>query len=228
MFYGPLTASILGRASQRGLIETDMVNLRDFAVDERGSVDDAPYGGGPGMVLMAHPLFSAIDSIKSGYTHDFVPPVVLMTPQGQPFTHDVAIEFSSLPALTLVCGHYEGVDERFVEHAVDREISLGDFVLTGGELAAMVVIDAVSRLLPGVLGDDSSSSQDSFSAGIGGMLEGPVYTRPAEYRGWRVPDELLTGDHDSVERFRRRTSVERTADRRPDLLEGWGPPESNQ
>ncbi len=228
MFYGPLSESIIGRAIEKELIETSFVNPRDFAKDSHRTVDAPPYGGGPGMVMMAQPLFDAVDHINAEYPLDQKPLVVFMSPQGERFTHEVALEFSALSAVTIVCGHYEGVDERFIENSVDREVSIGDFVLTGGEIPAMAVVDAIARLLPGVLGDDDSSSQESFSNRIGGMLEGPVYTRPAEVRGLRTPEELLTGDHAAVERYRRRSAAERTMRRRPDLMAGWGPPESEE
>ena len=223
MFSGVMSESIMRRALDGGLIDVDFVNPRDFTSDAHRSVDAPPYGGGPGMVMMAPPLFAAVESVNSGYVGGAAPPVILMSPQGERFTHSMAREFASFPALTIVCGHYEGVDDRFIQHGVDREVSVGDFVLTGGEIAAMAIMDAVSRFVRGVLGNDESVLRESFSSENGGLLEGPVYTRPVEYRGWRVPDDLLSGDHVRVERLRRRMAVERTGLRRPDLLHGWGP-----
>lgn len=223
MFEGPITSSIIGRAQQSGLIEIDFVNPRDFASDRHRSVDAPPYGGGPGMVMMAPPLTKAVETINARYESNDRPLIVLMSPQGQPMTHELAQRMSQLAAVTIVCGHYEGVDERFIEACVDSEISVGDFVMTGGEIPAMAVIDSIARLIPGVLGDADSTREESFSTEIGGMLEGPVYTRPAEFRGVRVPEVLLTGNRHEVERFRTRKAAERTLARRPDLMEGWGP-----
>ena len=223
MFVGPFSESIIGRAHDEGLIETRFVNPRDFAIDRRKTVDAPPYGGGPGMVIMAPPLLDALDQINAGYPTGTQPPVIYMSPQGERFTHESALELSSLPALTIVCGHYEGVDERYIQLDLDREISIGDFVLTGGEIPAMAIVDAVARLLPRVLGDDTSANRETFSLQNRGMLEGGVYTRPVEVEGLRVPRELLTGDHAAVERYRRRVAAERTMHRRSDLMEGWGP-----
>lgn len=223
MFESVLTGSILGRAIGHDLIEVDFVNPRDFARDAHRTVDAPPYGGGPGMVMMAPPLVDAVESIWARYPDADRPQVVMLSPQGVPFDQSAARSFAARPSLILVCGRYEGVDERFVEQCVDLELSVGDFVLTGGEIAAMAVIDAVARLVPGVLGDDDSSHVESFSAGTGGKLEAAVYTRPATYRGQRVPEVLLSGDHAAVEQFRRTSSAERTLKRRPDLMEGWTP-----
>ena len=223
MFEGPLTSSIIGRAVANDIIEIDFVNPRDFATDTHRSVDAPPYGGGPGMVMMPAPLAKAVDSINRECPPDAPPTTILMSPQGRPMTHQLAQNLSQTDALTLVCGHYEGVDERFIEECVDIEISVGDFVMTGGEIPAMAVIDAVARLVPGVLGDAESAARESFSNQIGGMLEGPVYTRPAEFRGRRVPEVLLNGNRHEVERYRKRIAAERTMARRPDLMQGWGP-----
>ncbi len=223
MFEGALSSSIIGRARQREIINIDFVNPRDFARDKHRSVDAPPYGGGPGMVMMAPPLARAIDTIDKRYPPSERPYTVLMSPQGQPMSHQIAQELSSRSTITLVCGHYEGVDERFIVECVDAEISIGDFVMTGGEIPAMAIIDAVSRLIPGTLGDAESASEDSFTDAQHGMLEGPVYTRPVEFRGHRVPEVLLTGNHHEVERYRRMKSAERTLARRPDLMQGWGP-----
>ena len=223
MFEGPLTSSIIGRAIANNAIEFDFVNPRDFATDKHRSVDAPPYGGGPGMVMMPVPLAEAVDSINREYPPDALPTTILMSPQGSPMTHQLAQKLSQIDALTLVCGHYEGVDERFIEECIDIEVSVGDFVMTGGEIPAMAVIDAVARLVPGVLGDSESAEEESFSNQIGGMLEGPVYTRPAVFRGRRVPEVLLNGNRHEVERYRKRIAAERTMARRPDLMQGWGP-----
>ncbi len=223
MFEGPLTSSIIGRAIANDTIEFDFVNPRDFATDKHRSVDAPPYGGGPGMVMMPVPLAEAVDSINHEYPPDALPTTILMSPQGGPMTHQLAEKLSQIDALTLVCGHYEGVDERFIEECIDIEVSVGDFVMTGGEIPAMAVIDAVARLVPGVLGDSGSVEEESFSNQIGGMLEGPVYTRPAVFRGRRVPEVLLNGNRHEVERYRKRIAAERTMARRPDLMQGWGP-----
>ncbi len=223
MFEGPLTSSIIGRAIANNTIEFDFVNPRDFATDRHRSVDAPPYGGGPGMVMMPAPLAKAVDSINREYSPNAHPTTMLMSPQGSPMTHQLAQHFSKIDALTLVCGHYEGVDERFIEECIDIEVSVGDFVMTGGEIPAMAVIDAVARLVPAVLGDSESTEEESFSNQIGGILEGPVYTRPAVFRGRRVPDVLLNGNRHEVERYRKRIAAERTMARRPDLMQGWGP-----
>lgn len=212
MFAGPLDHSIVGRARQRGILEVQLVNIRDFTTDKHRIVDDTPYGGGPGMVMKPEPLFAAIESVReSSATH-----VILMDPQGHPFTQKRAWELAQKPHLVLVCGHYEGVDER-VRTLVDEELSIGDYVLTGGELPAMVVLDAVCRLLPGALGEAASAQEESFEDGL---LDHPHYTRPAVFRGMAVPDVLLSGHHAEIRRWRRREALRRTWLRRPDLLEG--------
>jgi len=221
MFNSVLETSIIGRAVRSGRITVEFVNPRDFTRDIHRTVDAPPYGGGPGMVLMAPPLFDAVESVLSGYADGERPLTVMMSPQGAGFNQRAAEELAKRDALILVCGHYEGIDERFVEHCVDLEVSVGDFVLTGGEIASMAVIDAVARLIPGVLGDDASTAYESFSSNVGGLLESAVYTRPATFRGLRVPEELLSGDHSAVEQFRRTSSATRTLRRRPDLMQGW-------
>ena len=223
MFVGPLGTSIIGRAVDNGKIDLNIVHLRDFARDEHGTVDEPPFGGGPGMVLQAGPLIDAVDSIGelSEQAGTGKPHVVLMSAQGAPLAHRRAQELSELQAMTIICGHYEGVDERFIELRVDEEISIGDFVLTGGEIPAMAVTDAVARLIPGVLGDDDSSKHDSFAPGSDSLLEGPVYTRPAKFQGLEVPKILLSGDHAKIEAWRRRQALRRTEERRPDLLNDW-------
>lgn len=221
MFDSVLNTSIIGRAVRSGRITVEFVNPRDFTRDNHRTVDAPPYGGGPGMVLMAPPLFDAVESVLDQYPDGERPLTVMMSPQGERFDQSAAEELAQRDALILVCGHYEGVDERFVEHCVDLEVSLGDFVLTGGEIASMAVIDAVARLIPGVLGDDTSPAHESFASEVGGLLESAVYTRPAIFRGWRVPEVLLSGDHSAVEQFRRSSSATRTLKRRPDLMRGW-------
>lgn len=214
MFHGFLTTSIIRKAHEKGLIETNVTNFRQFATDKHQTVDDSPYGGGGGMVLKPQPLFDAVDHLVKGATE--LPPILLMSPQGAPFTQKKAEELAKHSHLIILCGHYEGYDERIRQHLATEEISIGDFVLTGGELPAMIIIDSVSRLIPGVLGNRSSAVTDSFSTGL---LEYPHYTRPAEYRGMKVPDILLSGHHANVEKWRRQQSLERTWTRRPDLLE---------
>jgi len=209
---GPLRESIVGRARERGLVDIRISTPRDFAVDRHGTVDDTPYGGGAGMVLKPEPLFAAVERVATADAH-----VVLLTPQGQPFRQALARRLATRRHLVLVCGHYEGVDERARQVLVDEEISIGDYVLTNGTIAAVVVADAVIRLLPGVLGTDESSVDESF--GRNGWLEYPHYTRPAEYRGMRVPEVLLSGDHGNIEQWRREQSLVRTAARRPELLQ---------
>ena len=221
MFEGPLGTSIVGRAVNSGQIEIEAVQLRDFAPNERGTVDEPPFGGGAGMVLQAGPLVAAVDDVAEKSAGADNPHVILMSAQGAPLTHRRAQELSEMDAVTMVCGHYEGVDERFIELRVDEEISIGDFVMTGGEIPAMAVTDAIVRLIPGVLGDDDSSKHDSFAPGSDSLLEGPVYTRPAKFMGLEVPKELLTGDHAKIETWRRKQALRRTEERRPDLLNDW-------
>jgi tRNA (guanine37-N1)-methyltransferase len=221
MFDGPLGTSIIGRAVDSRLIEIELVQLRDFAPDERGTVDQPPFGGGAGMVLQAGPLMQAVDSVTEKSNAAKKPHVVLMSAQGAPLTHRRAQELSSMPEITIVCGHYEGVDERFIDLRVDEEISIGDFVMTGGEIPAMALTDAMARLIPGVLGDDDSSKHDSFAPGSDSLLEGPVYTRPAKFQGLQVPEVLLSGDHVKIEAWRHSQALRRTEERRPDLLNDW-------
>lgn len=209
---GPLEESILKRARERGRVTIRVHNLRDFAHDKHRVVDDKPFGGGPGMVLKPEPIFEAVEKLRRADSR-----VILMCPQGRRLTQSVARELAGHPHLIIICGHYEGVDERVREALVQDEISIGDYVLTNGALAAAVLIDAVVRLVPGVLGDDASAARDSFADGL---LEGPQYTRPAEYRGMRVPEVLLSGNHEEIARWRREQALRRTAQRRPDLLEG--------
>jgi len=219
MFASPCGCSLLKRAREKGLIDIRFHNLRSYAVDKHRMTDDAPYGGGGGMVMKVDPIDRALACVKRD-RFEICPReqalIILLTPQGETFNQRVAEELSGYSQIVLICGHYEGVDERVVAYLVDREISIGDYVLTGGELSAMVVIDAVSRLIPGVLGNGESASFDSFSTGL---LEHPHYTRPSEYRGWKVPEVLLSGNHQGIQRWRRRESLRRTLWRRPDLLE---------
>ncbi|MCC6177780.1 MAG: tRNA (guanosine(37)-N1)-methyltransferase TrmD [Chloroflexi bacterium] len=210
MIAGAVGHSILGRAIEHGRLELALTNPRDFTTDRHRTVDDYPYGGGPGMVMKPEPLFAAVEAITRPGC-----PVVLMSPAGRVFTQQIAAEFAQHPQLVLVCGHYEGVDGRVREHLVTDEVSIGDYVLTGGELPALVVIDAVARLLPGVLGHAESAGDESYSHGL---LEYPHYTRPPAFRGWSVPNVLLSGNHAEIARWRRRQSLLRTAERRPDLL----------
>jgi tRNA (guanine37-N1)-methyltransferase len=213
MFEGPLTESILKRAADKGLIEITLHNIRDYAFDRHSVTDDSPYGGGAGMVMKVEPLAACIEKVKAGRPKARV---ILTTPRGRSFNHALAEKLSREEGLIIICGRYEGVDERVRELFVDDEISIGDFVLTGGEMAAMVIVDAVSRFVPAVLGSDESATNDSFSDGL---LEYPQYTRPAEFRGLQVPEVLLSGNHQEIARWRRRQSLCRTALTRPDLLE---------
>jgi tRNA (guanine37-N1)-methyltransferase len=210
MVEGPIAESILGRARERGLIDIRVVNLREYAEGKHRVTDDYQFGGGGGMVLKPEPLFAAVDALRTPETR-----VALLCPQGPLFTQAVATRFAGLAHLVLLCGHYEGVDERVRTHLADEELSIGDYVLTGGELPALVVLDAVVRLLPGVLGDPEGPARESFATG---RLDYPQYTRPAEYRGFSVPAVLLSGDHGRIARWRRREAFRRTLTRRPDLL----------
>ncbi len=214
MFDGPFGESIVKRAVDAGLVNIFVHNFREFAHDKHNTVDDYSFGGGEGMVLKPEPLFEAVESIK-GSLGGSAGPVVLLTPQGRLFCHQIARDLSKQQNLILICGHYEGVDERVREHLVTDEISIGEYVLTGGELAAMVVVDAVVRLLPGALGSEQAASEDSYAKGF---LEYPQYTRPRVYRGWEVPEVLLSGNHQEIARWRWEQAIERTLLRRPDLL----------
>ena len=212
-----LESSILQRARLRGLIDVRVHNIRDYTNDKHHITDDAPYGGGGGMVMKPDPIFEAVESVI-GPLQDSPQqvPIILLTPQGRVFTQRVAEELSRYERIALLCGRYEGVDERIREHLVSDEVSIGDYVLTGGELPALIVIDAVSRLLPGVLGDPDGAQDDSHSMGL---LEYPHYTRPPTFRGWSVPDVLLSGDHARIEKWRREQALGRTLNKRPDMLE---------
>jgi tRNA (guanine37-N1)-methyltransferase len=215
MFAGPLQESILKRAQEMGRLTVAIHNIRDYTSDKHHITDDAPYGGGGGMVMKPDPIFRAVEAVLSGQAGEDPTPIILLSPQGRLFDQDVAEELAAQERIALICGHYEGVDERVRAGLATDEISIGDYVLTGGELAAMVVIDAVTRLLPGVLGDPVGAANDSHATGL---LEYPHYTRPPVFREWAVPDILLSGDHVGVERWRRREALRRTWQRRPDLL----------
>jgi len=213
-----LESSILQRARQRGLIDVRLHNIRDWTTDKHHVTDDVPYGGGGGMVMKVEPVFAAVESIcgTGDASAGLACPVILLTPQGRPFSQAIARELAGSARLALICGRYEGVDERIRTHLATDEISIGDYVLTGGELPALILIDAVTRLLPGALGDPDGSFDDSHAAGL---LEYPHYTRPPEFRGWGVPEVLLSGNHAKIEKWRREQSLRRTLKRRPDLLE---------
>jgi tRNA (guanine37-N1)-methyltransferase len=206
----PLGESMIGKAQERGLVTIRSHNLRDWATDKHRTTDDTPYGGSQGMVLKCEPIFAAVEELRTPESRVF-----LMSPAGRPFTQRVAEELVKVPHLILLCGHYEGVDQRVIDHLIDGELSIGDYVLTNGALAAAVVIDAVVRLLPGVLGHDQSAPDDSHSTGL---LEFPQYTRPVEFRGWRVPDVLLSGHHAEIAKWRRALALEKTQRVRPDML----------
>ncbi len=213
-FEAPLSLSILGRAREKGILRVSTHDLRDYANNKHRRIDDYPYGGGPGMILKAEPFFLALESIRSG-EEDIKPYTIFMSPGGRRFRQEDAVRLSHIEWLVLLCGHYKGVDERVMERLVDEEISVGDFILTGGELPALLVIDAVIRLLPGVLGNADSAASDSFQTG---MLDHPHYTRPENFRGDRVPEVLLSGHHADIERWRREKALEKTRIKRNDLL----------
>jgi tRNA (guanine37-N1)-methyltransferase len=210
MFAGPLDESIIKRARDTGRLDLGIHNLRDYTHDRHNTVDDRPFGGGPGMLLKPEPLFEAVEDLAGESTR-----VILLSPAGRRFDQAIARELTAFEHLLLISGHYEGFDERAREQLADDELSIGDFVLTNGALPAMLIIDAVTRLLPGVLGDDQSSTEESFSSGL---LEYPQYTRPAEFRGMKVPDVLLSGNHAEIARWRAEQARARTKERRPDLL----------
>jgi tRNA (guanine37-N1)-methyltransferase len=217
-FWGPLDVSIVKRAREDGLLDLHVHDIREHATDRHRTVDDYPFGGGQGMVMRVDVLDRALEHVRAGAPERGL--VVYLTPAGEQLNDRIVRELATEPRLILVCGRYEGVDERFVEHCVDREISIGDYVLTGGELPAMVLIDAVARHIPGALGDEASPQEESFADGL---LEHPQYTRPAEYRGWTVPEVLLSGHHAKIAAWRREQREARTRERRPDLFEGGEP-----
>ena len=214
MFAGPFSSSIIGRARESGILRVELINIRDFSQNKHRTVDDAPYGGGAGMVIQPGPVFRALEHVTAVLGHD-PGRVVLLCPQGRPFDQAYAADLAAEESVVLICGHYEGIDERVREALVTDEISIGDYVLTGGELPAMVVVDAVARLVPGVLGEAGSAVEESFS---GGLLEYPQYTRPREFGGMGVPEILLSGHHEEIRKWRRRQSLLRTLAARPDLL----------
>jgi tRNA (guanine37-N1)-methyltransferase len=214
-FAGPFAHGVVARAQAAGLLDIRIHDLRNWTYDRHRTVDDRPFGGGEGMLLKPEPLFEAVEAVLP--VRSAQQQVVLLSAQGETFSQPLAREFSALHDLLLICGRYEGVDERVAEHLADRELSIGDFVLSGGELAAAVVIDAVARLLPGVLGNEESSRNESFSETNEGLFDCPQYTRPADFRGWKVPDVLLGGHHEEIKRWRRAASREKTKRLRPDL-----------
>lgn len=215
MFSGPFAESIVKRAVDRNLIDIKIHNLRDWGLGKHKVVDDYPFGGGTGMVMKPEPLFEALEAIKADGDSSSIP-VILLTPQGRVFNQQIAAELAALERFILICGHYEGIDERVREHLVTDEISIGDYILTGGEIAAMVVVDAAVRLVPGVLGSEESAADDSHTRGL---LEYSQYTRPQVYRGWEVPEVLLSGNHAQIAKWRREQSIMRTLKRRPELLD---------
>jgi len=208
----PLSESMMKRAQEKGILELHIRNLRDWTTDKHHVVDDAPFGGGQGMVMKPEPIFAAVEDLR---VENRKSKIVLMSPAGRRLDQELAKRLSQQPRLIIVSGHYEGVDHRIIEHLIDLEISIGDYVLTNGAIAAVVLVDAIVRLLPGALGHEQSAADDSFS---GGLLEAPQYTRPAEFRGWKVPEVLLSGNHAEIARWRQEQAVKRTRQNRPDLL----------
>jgi len=212
LLQSPFAHSIMKRARDKQLLEVNVINLRDYTTYARAQLDDYAFGGGAGMVMMIEPLVNAIESLQKKTTYD---EVIFLTPDGQTFNQQMANSFSLKNNLLLICGHYKGIDERVREHFVTKEISIGDYVLSGGELAAAVLVDAIGRLLPGVLNDETSALTDSFQDNL---LAPPVYTRPVDFRGWKVPDVLLSGNHKLIEEWRHNQAVKRTEERRPDII----------
>ena len=213
MFESPFAEGIIQRAREKGLVDLDLVDIRDFAHDRHRTVDDYQFGGGPGMLMKPEPLFEAVASVRPAGAET---PVILLSPQGRTLTQEIVEELADLDEVVLICGRYEGVDERVRQHLATDEISIGDYVLGGGELAAMVVIESVSRLAEGVVGSFESTQDDSFTTGL---LQHPQYTRPSEFQGWETPEVLRSGNHEEIARWRRREALRRTYERRPDLLE---------
>jgi tRNA (guanine37-N1)-methyltransferase len=216
VFEAQFNTGIFKRAIDNGLVNINLVNIRDYTHDKHHTADDYPYGGGAGMVMKPEPIFEAVEAIKAGLGNEDRLPVILLTPQGRLFSHAIAKELSQYSHMILICGHYEGIDERVVEYLATDTISIGDYVLTGGEIPAMVVTDAVLRLIPGVLGSEESPLDDSHATGL---LEYPQYTRPAEFRGWEVPEVLLSGNHAQIAKWRREQIIKRTLEKRPELLD---------
>ncbi len=214
-FAGPFRYGVVGKAIESGLVKVNVHNLRDWTHDRHKTVDDRPFGGGEGMVMKPEPLFDAVEAVRQPGQR-----VVLLSAQGRPFNQAMARRMAAEPGLVMICGRYEGIDERVAQHLADEEVSVGDFVLSGGELAAAIMVDAISRLLPGVVGNEASTVHESFS-GEGGakMLDTPHWTRPAEFRGWKVPEVLLNGNHAEIGKWRRQAALEKTCRMRPDLIE---------
>ena len=211
----PLSESMMKRAQENKIVDLQIHNLRDWATDKHHIVDDAPFGGGQGMVMKPEPIFAAVEELQKSAISNQKSKIILMSPGGRRLDQKLATELSKESHLTVVCGHYEGVDHRVIDHLVDLEVSIGDYVLTNGAIAAVVLVDAVVRLLPGVLGHEQSAQDDSFSAGL---LEAPQYTRPAEFRGWKIPEALLSGNHAEIAKWRKEQALKRTKQNRPDLL----------
>jgi tRNA (guanine37-N1)-methyltransferase len=211
----PLSESMMKRAQENKIVDLRIHNLRDWTTDKHHIVDDAPFGGGQGMVMKPEPIFAAVEELQKSAISNQKSKIILMSPGGRRLDQELATELSKESHLTVVCGHYEGVDHRVIEHLVDLEVSIGDYVLTNGAIAAVVLVDAVVRLLPGVLGHEQSAHDDSFSAGL---LEAPQYTRPAEFRGWKIPEVLLSGNHAEIAKWRKERALKRTKQNRPDLL----------
>lgn len=215
MFESVFSCSIVGRAVQKGLISINLINIRDYAENKHRNTDDYPYGGGAGMLMMAQPIASAIKDVKAKIGIDQRAPVIYLSPKGNVFNQKVTRRLANEDNIILLCGHYEGIDQRVIDKYVDEELSIGDYILTGGEIAAMAVVDSVSRYVPGVLGSEESTSEESFS---GDYLEYPQYTRPREFEGMKVPDVLLNGNHAEIEKWRREQSQIITSERRPDII----------
>jgi len=211
----PLSESMMKRAQENKIVDLRIHNLRDWTTDKHHIVDDAPFGGGQGMVMKPEPIFAAVEELQKSAISNQRSKIILMSPGGRRLDQELATELSKESHLTVVCGHYEGVDHRVIEHLVDLEVSIGDYVLTNGAIAAVVLVDAVVRLLPGVLGHEQSAHDDSFSADL---LEAPQYTRPAEFRGWKIPEVLLSGNHAEIAKWRKEQALKRTKQNRPDLL----------
>ncbi len=220
LLQSPFGHSILKRAKDKGLLEVNVINLREYTTYSRAQVDDYPFGGGAGMVMMVEPLVNAIESLQKTTTYD---EVIFLTPDGETFNQQIANHFSLKENLLLICGHYKGIDQRVRDHFITKEISIGDYVLSGGELAAAVLVDSIGRLIPGVLNDETSALTDSFQDNL---LAPPVYTRPEIYRGWKVPEILMGGNHAKIDQWRMEQSLQRTKERRPDLLQDDPPPSS--
>jgi tRNA (guanine37-N1)-methyltransferase len=219
-FRGPFDFGVIRRGREKGILETRVHDLRDYTMDRHRTVDDRPFGGGEGMVLKPEPIFKAVEAIRQSEDAE----VVVTSAAGRPFTQAEALRLSKATQIVMICGRYEGIDERVIEHLATAEISIGDFILSGGEIAAVVIVDAVARYVPGVVGKEESILRDSFSdpEALTSMVEHPHYTRPAEFRGWSVPEVLISGDHQAVRQWRQRAALDKTAKNRPDLFQAWG------